>query len=98
MTLYQSWQRSRRQRKERMNPLETAVFFRQVSTMIGAGADVVTSLRTCAAVAREPARGLLLRLGDRVASGVMLSQAMRELPHTFSPVLCGLVEAGEQGG
>ena len=82
-----------------VRPRQTTPLLRQLSTMTTAGIPLVEALEM---IAREEKHAGLRRvigtIRHHVAAGMPLSAALAEQPRHFSPLLCGLVHAGEQSG
>ncbi len=78
---------------------EASSMIRELATLLGVGLPVIDSLET---VLRQHPRGgfrvILLKLKDRVRSGVSLADAMAEHPRVFSKIAISLVQVGEQAG
>lgn len=74
-------------------------FWRLLTTILDCGVPLLRGLRT---LQREPLGEELCTCCDRICaiveSGGCLSEALRELPGTFSPSVCAMVQAGESGG
>ncbi len=78
---------------------DLAIFSRQFSTMLDAG----VSLIRCLDVLQQQTNNARLRkilndLSARVESGESLSRSMQRHPKAFSPLIIGLIRAGEVGG
>lgn len=78
---------------------DLAIFSRQFSTMLDAG----VSLIRCLDVLQQQTNNARLRkilndLSARVESGESLSRSMARHPKAFSPLIIGLIRAGEVGG
>jgi type II secretory pathway component PulF len=66
---------------------------------LDAGVPLLGTFQAVAEQEDDPRIAALLEhLGDRVAAGQMLSEAMAEHPHAFPGIYCSLVRAGEQSG
>ncbi|MBT3378165.1 MAG: Flp pilus assembly complex ATPase component TadA [Lentisphaerae bacterium] len=74
-------------------------FWRLLATIIDCGVPLLRGLRT---LQREPLGDELCTCCDRICASVekgeCFSDALRELPDTFSPSVCVMVQAGESGG
>lgn len=78
---------------------DLSIFARQFSTMLDAG----VSLIRCLDVLQQQTNNVRLRrilqdLSNRVEGGESLSRAMARHPKAFSPLIIGLIRAGEVGG
>jgi len=66
---------------------------------LDAGVPLLGTFQAVAEQEEDPKIAALLEhLGDRVAAGQMLSDAMAEHPRAFPGIYCSLVRAGEQSG
>jgi type II secretory pathway component PulF len=76
-----------------------AVFFRQLATLINAGMSISEALDQ---IGRHKGMGRLsgiaCRAADHVRSGGMLSEALSDYPHIFTPMQLGMIRAGERAG
>jgi len=78
---------------------ELAVGFRALATMLGAGLPIIDCLVDVAEQSDNPRfREAMLGVAGEVRKGSMLSGAMRGYPRVFSPLMCSLVQAGEESG
>ncbi len=74
-------------------------FFRQFSTMVGAGVPMVQALGTLANQARDPRLSRVIKeMRENVEAGRTPSVAMQRYPEIFSPLMLSLVRAGEESG
>ncbi|EKD76954.1 MAG: hypothetical protein ACD_42C00522G0002 [uncultured bacterium] len=72
---------------------------RQLSTLIASGVPLVQSLEIMSLGAEKVRlRALLLTIRDDVATGNTFAEALIHYPEFFSPLICGLINAGEQSG
>ncbi|MBV1905295.1 MAG: type II secretion system inner membrane protein GspF [Pseudomonadales bacterium] len=82
-----------------MNPLELALFTRQMSTLLAAGLPLEEAL---GAVAQQTEKrhisNLIMAVRTRVLEGHTLAQSMAEYPHTFGDMFRSTIAAGEQSG
>jgi len=80
-------------------PKDIAVFSRQMATMLGAGVPLVQSIEM---IGKGHNNGnmqkLLGEIGNKLASGIPLSDCLREHPRYFDDLYCDLVSSGEQSG
>lgn len=83
----------------RSNQKDLALFWSQMHSMLHAGVTVSHAIATMADNA--PNRGLRAACGEmklRLASGKPLSELMLSYPGIFSPLMIGMIRAGEAGG
>lgn len=74
-------------------------FFRQLATMLNAGMGVIQALDTLSRQTRDLIlKPIVLELSANVQEGRLLSAGMQRYPEVFSPLMLGLVRAGEDGG
>ena len=75
------------------------MFTRQLSTLIGAGLPLATSLRTVAAQTQAKAMKVVVEeILTNVESGRTLFDAFSQYPETFNGVYLALIKAGETSG
>lgn len=78
---------------------DLSVFSRQFSTMLDAGVSLVRCLDVLQQQTNNAKlRKILVDLSARVESGESLSRSMGRHPKAFSPLVLGLIRAGEVGG
>lgn len=78
---------------------DLSVFSRQFSTMLDAGVSLVRCLDVLQQqTTNARLRRILTDLSARVESGESLSRSMGRHPKAFSPLILGLIRAGEVGG
>lgn len=78
---------------------EANVFFRSLSTMMGAGIPINQALGLLAESSGDPVTAeVSQRLAVGVESGRTLSASMRDFPNLFSAYHVGLIRVGEQTG
>lgn len=73
-------------------------FTRQLSTMIGAGLPLATSLVILQEQAKPAMAAVVIKILKDVESGKSFAEALQEHPEVFSRVYIQLVRAGEIGG
>ncbi|REL28058.1 type II secretion system F family protein [Thalassotalea euphylliae] len=82
-----------------ITPADIATVTRQIATMLGAGVPLVQSIEM---IAKGNDNGnmqeLLTSIGNKLASGLPLSDCLREHPKYFDDLYCDLVASGEQSG
>lgn len=79
--------------------MDIVLLMRQLTTLISAGVPLVQSLEIVSNGAEKVRlRALLLTIRDSVASGKTFSEALAPYPYFFNPLICGLINAGEQSG
>lgn len=80
-------------------PVDIAVLTRQIATMLGAGVPLVQTIEM---IGNGHNNGnmqkLLGNIGNKLQSGVPLSDCLREHPLYFDDLYCDLVNSGEQSG
>ena len=81
-------------------PLNVLVFFtRQLSTMFSAGLTIERALYFLSTEEKNKKfRKILLKIGDDVKKGLLLSNALERHPGVFSNLYIALVKAGEVSG
>jgi type II secretory pathway component PulF len=83
----------------RANSKDMALFFRQMHAMLHSGTSLAHALNTMATNA--PNRALqtaCAEMNPRVSSGTPFSELMKSYPGLFSPLMTGMMRAGEVGG
>lgn len=82
-----------------ITPADIAVISRQVATMLGAGVPLVQTIEM---IGKGHNNGnmqkLLGEIGNKLSSGIPLSDCLREHPRYFDDLYCDLVASGEQSG
>ncbi|WDE06045.1 type II secretion system F family protein [Thalassomonas viridans] len=82
-----------------ITPGDIAVMTRQVATMLGAGVPLVQTIEM---IGKGHNNGnmqkLLGEIGNKLQSGIPLSECLREHPLFFDELYCDLVHSGEQSG
>ena len=80
-------------------PVDIAVVTRQIATMLGAGVPLVQTIEM---IGNGHNNGnmqkLLGTIGNKLQSGVPLSDCLRDHPLYFDDLYCDLVNSGEQSG
>ena len=80
-------------------PADIAVITRQIATMLGAGVPLVQTIEM---IGKGHSNGnmqkLLADIGNKLQSGIPLSDCLREHPKYFDSLYCDLVASGEQSG
>lgn len=72
---------------------------RQLSTLINAGVPLMQSMEIMAMGSEKAKlRAMLLTIRDTISSGKTFSEALQPFPTYFTPLICGLIHAGEQSG
>lgn len=78
---------------------QTALFARQLATLLAAGLPLEAALHTLGRQAETPKQASLLhQLRSRVREGHSLAASLANWPKTFSNLFIALVAAGEQAG
>ena len=82
-----------------ITPGDIAVISRQIATMLGAGVPLVQTIEM---IGKGHNNGnmqkLLGEIGNKLASGIPLSDCLRDHPRYFDDLYCDLVASGEQSG
>lgn len=74
-------------------------FFRQAATLMDAGIGPAQAMRTLAGQTQSPKLSAIIsELREHAEAGRPLSFGMQRHPEQFSPLMLGIVKAGEQGG
>ena len=75
------------------------VFFRQMAVMLKSGVPLSQALELLAENMTNKKFGAnIFDVSKRLGSGEELSTSLGKYPRTFSPIMIGLIEAGEAGG
>jgi general secretion pathway protein F len=83
----------------RIPPSELSLLTRQLSSLLGAGVQLVDALGALADQSTRPvAKRLLSQVRERVREGTSLGDALAAYPETFSDLYVGMVRAGEAAG
>jgi len=83
----------------RIPPSELSLLTRQLSSLLGAGVQLVDALAALAdQSARAVTKRLLSQIRERVREGTSLGDALAAHPDTFSDLYIGMVRAGEAAG
>jgi general secretion pathway protein F len=83
----------------RIPPSELSLLTRQLSSLLGAGVQLVDALAALADQSTRPVtKRLLSQVRERVREGTSLGDAMAGHPETFSDLYVGMVRAGEAAG
>jgi len=86
-------------RKQKIKPMDIAVFTRQLATMMKAGIPLVQSFEIVGESLENPSmRVLVAEIKDDIAAGNNFADCIRKHPRYFDELFCNLVEAGEQSG
>lgn len=84
---------------KKITPADIAVMTRQLATMLTAGVPLVQSIEM---IGKGNSNGnmqkLLAEIGNKLSSGIPLSECLREHPKYFDDLYCDLVQSGEQSG
>ncbi len=92
-------QASVRKSGSKPTPEDIAVFFRQLSTMLGAGIPLVQSFEIIGAGHDKPSmQRLVLEIKSQIESGSTLQESFAKHPLYFDNLSVNLVGAGEQAG
>jgi len=83
----------------RIKPSERAVFFRQLSTMLKAGMNLLECLEDLSSHVDNKNFSLLIKqVRSNVAWGRSFSDALSEYPHIFPPLVTEMIAVGETTG
>jgi general secretion pathway protein F len=83
----------------RIPPPELSLLTRQLSSLLGAGVQLVDALAALADQSTRPvSKRLLSQIRERVREGTSLGDAIAAHPDTFSDLYVGMVRAGEAAG
>lgn len=86
-------------RKQKIKPMDIAVFTRQLATMMKAGIPLVQSFEIVGESLENPSmQALVAEVKDDIAAGNSFADCIRKHPRYFDDLFCNLVEAGEQSG
>lgn len=84
---------------KKINPLDIAMFTRQMATMIKAGVPLVQSFDIVAdGMDNKTMKDLIVSIRTDVAAGSGFAVALRKHPKYFDILFCNLVDSGEQSG
>ncbi len=82
-----------------ITPSDIAIISRQIATMLGAGVPLVQTIEM---IGKGHNNGnmqkLLGEIGNKLSSGIPLSDCLRDHPRQFDDLYCDLVASGEQSG
>ena len=91
--------RAARKSRQKIRPVDIAIFSRQLATMIGAGVPLVQALDIVARGNENLAmRELILTIRAAIEGGASLSEALGAHPKYFDDLFVNLVGAGEKSG
>jgi type IV pilus assembly protein PilC len=84
---------------KKVGPADISVFTRQVATMLQAGVALVQTLEMIAmGTENKKMQKLIIKLNNKVQSGIPFSETLRDYPLLFDDLYCDLVQSGEQSG
>jgi type IV pilus assembly protein PilC len=84
---------------KKIQPMDIALFTRQMATMMGAGVPLLQSFDIIGEGFENPnMRTLIANVKQEVAGGNSLANSLRKFPTHFDDLYCNLVDAGEQSG
>ncbi|MEK8078913.1 type II secretion system F family protein [Pseudomonas sp. XK-1] len=84
---------------KKIQPMDIALFTRQMATMMGAGVPLLQSFDIIGEGFENPnMRTLIGNVKQEVAGGNSLANSLRKFPTHFDDLYCNLVDAGEQSG
>jgi len=86
-------------RQQAINPVDVAIFTRQLATMMKAGVPMVQSFDIVAeGLDNHTMSELVTEVKNEVASGTSFAQSISKHPKYFDELFCNLVASGEQSG
>ncbi len=86
-------------KKQKIRPMDIAVFTRQLATMMKSGIPLVQSFEIVGESLENPSmRVLVSQIRDDVAAGNNFADCIRKHPRYFDDLFCNLVDAGEASG
>jgi len=74
------------------------IFARNLGSMIEAGLPITRALSIMERQAKGELKKVLTKLGEEIARGITLSDAMKLFPDVFSMLFVSMVKAGEESG
>jgi len=84
---------------KKIKPADTALFTRQLATMMKAGVPLIQSFEIVAdGIENERMRKLVSSIRGDVAAGNQLAAALSKHPDQFDDLFCSLVNSGESSG
>ncbi|MBV1880038.1 MAG: type II secretion system F family protein [Pseudomonadales bacterium] len=85
--------------KQKIKPVDIAIFTRQLATMMKAGVPLVQAFGIVAeGLDNKTMKELILKIKTEVEGGNSLESALRKNPAQFDDLFCSLVGSGEQSG
>lgn len=88
--------------KERLTPIRTPeliLFTKQLKTMMRAGVSMIKILQVLENQAENPnLKRIVASLSSDIKEGASLYDAFKKHPRAFSPLYCGMIQAGESSG
>ena len=85
--------------KKKIQPMDIAIFTRQMATMMKAGVPLVQAFEIVADGLDNPSmKDLVLKLKVEVEGGNNFAGALSKHPDYFDDLYCSLIDAGEQAG
>ncbi len=85
-------------RRGRLARGETVAFIRELGTLLAVGIPLHSALQTLVEQHGRRFRPVIQFLGDQVASGVGLAEAMSRRPSYFDPLCVSIVQVGQNTG
>ncbi len=84
---------------ERINPMDVAIFTRQLATLTKAGIPLVEALAATADQTEKPKlRKVLVQIKQDVSEGASLAQAVKKHDQVFTDIFPNMIRAGEASG
>ena len=88
--------------KERLTPIkipELILFTKQLKTMMRAGVSMIKILQVLEDQAENPnLKRIVSSISGDIKEGASLYDAFKKHPRAFSPLYCGMIQAGESSG
>ncbi|GHE95054.1 type II secretion system F family protein [Thalassotalea profundi] len=82
-----------------ITPMDIALITRQIATMLSAGVPLVQTIEMIGSGhSNGNVQKLMADIGNKLSSGIPLSDCLREHPRFFDDLYCDLVSSGEQSG
>ena len=82
-----------------IQPMDIAIFTRQLATMVKAGVPLLQAFDiTAEGIEKAALKDLVNQVKTDVAGGTSLADSLRKHPQYFDDLYCNLVESGEQSG
>jgi type II secretory pathway component PulF len=73
-------------------------FLQELATLLGAGIPLLKALETLTRQHKAPFKSVLQQIGDQVAAGINLAEALEQHPQYFDELCVSIVQVGESSG